>query len=44
MRPNIDLFLLKLRARHELSPEEESALRSMNWLERTYDRGQIMKP
>jgi len=42
MRPNIDLFLLKLRARHELSPEEESALRSVNWLERTYDRGQIM--
>ena len=42
MDPNIDLFILKLRARHNLSQEEETALRSMRWAERTYERNQIM--
>jgi CRP-like cAMP-binding protein len=40
--PNIDLFILKLRARHNLSGEEESALRSVRWQPRTYERNQIM--
>ena len=42
MTPNVGLLILKLRARHDLSPEEESALRSMRWAERTYERNQVM--
>jgi CRP-like cAMP-binding protein len=39
---NIDLFINKLRARHELSRDEEAALRSMRWSERGYERNQVM--
>ena len=38
----IDLFIRKLRARHDLSREEEAALRGMRWTERRYARGQTM--
>lgn len=34
----IDLFIRKLRARHNVSKEEESALRSANWISRRFDR------
>jgi len=39
---NIDLLILKLRARHDLSSEEENALRSIRWLERTFERNDVM--
>ena len=42
MTVNIDLFIKKLRARHELSREEESALRGMSWSERRFDRNQVI--
>src|SRR3982750_1370979 len=42
MTPNVDLLILKLRARHDLSSVEEAALRSMRWAERTYERNQVM--
>ena len=38
----IDLFIRKLRARHDLSPEEEAALRGMRWSEQRFERGQVM--
>lgn len=38
----IDLFIRKLRARHDLSREEESALRGMDWSQRRYERNQVM--
>mgnify|MGYP003580252168 CR=1 FL=1 len=39
---DIDLFIRKLRARHELSREEEDALRGMRWSERRFERHQVM--
>ena len=42
MSVTIDLFIQKLRARHELSRDEEAALRTMGWSERIYERNQIM--
>ena len=42
MTVDIDLFIRKLRARHELSRDEESALRSMRWSQRRYERGETM--
>lgn len=42
MAPNIDLFVRKLRARHDLTSEEDSALRSMHWLQRSFERNEIM--
>ena len=42
MGVNIDLFIRKLRARHELSREEEAALRGMRWTERRFERNQVM--
>jgi CRP-like cAMP-binding protein len=38
----IDLFIGKLRARHELSVDEEDALRGMRWSERRFERNQVM--
>jgi CRP-like cAMP-binding protein len=42
MSINIDLFIRKLRARHDLTREEESALRKMDWMERRFERNQVM--
>jgi CRP-like cAMP-binding protein len=42
MSINIELFIRKLRARHDLSREEESALRKMEWMERRFERNQVM--
>lgn len=42
MSANIDLFIRKLRARHELSSDEEDALRGINWAERRFERDQVM--
>ena len=42
MGVNIDLFIRKLRARHDLSREEESALKQMHWQERRFERNQVM--
>jgi CRP-like cAMP-binding protein len=39
---SIDLFIRKLRARHDLSREEEAALRGMDWSLRRFDRNQCM--
>jgi CRP-like cAMP-binding protein len=38
----LDLFIQKLRARHELSRDEEAALRGMRWSDRRYERHQVM--
>ena len=38
----IDVFIAKLRARHELSAGEEDALRGMRWSTREYERNQVM--
>ena len=38
----IDVFIRKLRARHELSADEEKALRGMRWSEQGYERNQVM--
>ncbi len=38
----IDLFIRKLRARHELSRDEEAALRGMHWSPRLFERSQVM--
>ena len=38
----IDLFIRKLRARHDLSRDEESALRSMHWVGRGFARHDVM--
>jgi len=38
----IDLFIRKLRARHDLTKDEEAALRGMRWDERRFERHQIM--
>ncbi len=42
MTGNLDLFINKLHARHDLSGEEEAALRGMRWAERHYERNQVM--
>lgn len=42
MTAMIDLFIRKLRARHDLSGEEEDSLRSMNWAERSFQRNEVM--
>ena len=42
MTVDIELFIRKLRGRHDLSREEESALRRMNWQERRFERGQVI--
>lgn len=42
MAIDIELFIRKLRARHDLSREEEGALRSMRWFERRFERHQVM--
>ena len=42
MSVNIDLFIRKLHARHELSGDEENALRGMKWSERRYQRNEVM--
>jgi len=42
MAVNIDLFVLKLRARHGLAGDEEQALRTIHWSERHFDRNEIM--
>lgn len=42
MSVNIDLFISKLRARHQLSREEETALRTMRWEERRFERHQVL--
>lgn len=39
---NIDLFIRKLRARHDLSRDEETALRGMDWSLRRYERNQVL--
>jgi CRP-like cAMP-binding protein len=39
---DIDLFIRKLRARHDLSQEEELALREMRWSPARFDRHQVM--
>jgi len=39
---SLDLFIQKLHARHDLSREEESALRGMRWVDRRYERNQVM--
>lgn len=38
----IDVFISKLRARHDLSAEEEMALRGMRWSEQRFERNQVM--
>lgn len=38
----IDLFIRKLRARHDLSRDEEAALRGMSWSLRRFERNQGM--
>jgi CRP-like cAMP-binding protein len=38
----IDAFIRKLRVRHDLSGEEEQALRGMRWSERDYGRNEVM--
>jgi CRP-like cAMP-binding protein len=38
----IDLFIRKLRARTDLSHDEESALRGMKWSMRRFERNQVM--
>jgi CRP-like cAMP-binding protein len=38
----IDLFIRKLRARHDLSRDEEAALRDMDWSHRRFERNQVM--
>ena len=38
----IDVLIRKLRARHEVSAEEEQALRGMRWSERRFERNQVM--
>ena len=42
MSVDIDLFIRKLRARHEMSSDEENALRGMNWSQRRYQRNEVM--
>lgn len=42
MSVSVDLFIRKLRARHDLSGEEESALRSMQWSQRRAERNQVI--
>ena len=42
MTVNIDLLIRKLRARHAVSREEESALRGIRWRFETVDRYQVM--
>jgi CRP-like cAMP-binding protein len=39
MTVNIELFVRKLRSRHDLSREEEAALRAMGWQPRPFARG-----
>ena len=39
---DIDLFIRKLRARHDLSRDEESALRSIKWSERRFERHELL--
>ena len=38
----IDVLIRKLRARHEVSAEEEDALRDMRWSELRFERNQVM--
>jgi CRP-like cAMP-binding protein len=38
----IDLFIRKLRSRHDLDKEEEAALRGMEWTDRSFARHQVM--
>ena len=38
----INLFIRKLRARHDVSRDEESALRGMRWVPRSFARNEIM--
>lgn len=42
MSVNIELFIRKLRGRHDLSREEETALRRMSWQDRRFERGQVI--
>lgn len=42
MTVDIALFIRKLRARHDVSREEEAALCSMRWSLRAYERGETM--
>ena len=42
MPVTIDLFIRKLRARHDLSREEEAALRGIDWSEQSYRRHEVM--
>ena len=42
MTVEIDLFVRKLRARHDLSRDEEAALRGMNWMQQRYERNQVL--
>lgn len=42
MNVDLDLFIRKLRARHDLSREEETALCTLHWSERRFERGEVM--
>lgn len=42
MAASLDLFIRKLRVRHDLSAEEESAIRSMRVKELHFERGDVM--
>lgn len=42
MSVNIELFVRKLRGRHDLSGEEEAALRKMSWQHRRFERNQVI--
>jgi len=42
MSVNIELFIRKLRGRHDLSREEETALRKMSWVHRRFERNQVI--
>ena len=42
MSVSIDLFIRKLRARHDLSRDEEAAVRAMGWELRRYERNQVL--
>lgn len=42
MTVQIDLFIRKLRARHDLSRDEEAALRGMQWSSRRFERNQVI--
>ncbi len=42
MNVQIDLFIRKLRARNDLSHDEEAALRGMDWSLRRYERSQVL--